>query len=85
MPTPWLVGTLVSLFAGNSIFGIWLTGRIQRRSADADRKLTDTGQALGGFRDLVTDLQEERSALKAEVADLKAELRRIKRVKKGQP
>lgn len=74
-----MVGALLTLFAGNSLFGIWLTERMRQRSATADQKLTDTGQALGGFRDLVGELQEERAALKTEIAELRAENTALKK------
>lgn len=77
--TPWVVGVLIALFAGNSIFGIWLTERFRQKSTTADQKITDTGQALGGFKDLVTDLQEERASLRADIDELKAEIARLKR------
>lgn len=76
---PWIVGALLTAFVAVAGPAGILVARVQRRSTTADQKITETGQALSGFRDLVGDLQEERAALKQEVAALKAENAALKK------
>ena len=70
---PWLVGALVTVFVAVVGPAGYLVTRLSRRTATADQKITETGQALAAFKDLVQDLQEERDGLKAEKADWRVE------------
>lgn len=71
MTTATWVGVIVALFSANGIGGLWYVERVRRRSTLIEQGQTNTGQALSGFKDLVEDLQEERNALRTEIAALK--------------
>lgn len=70
---PWIVGAvvtvLVALLGANGL----LVERMRRRSTHADRKLTDTGQALTGFKELVDDVREQRDYWKAAYVEMEAD------------
>lgn len=82
--TPWIVGALVAFFSVNGIGGYWFVQRIGRRAVATDQKLTDSGQALVGFKDLVAAIQEERreerARDKARIAELEAQVAALKAV-----
>jgi hypothetical protein len=70
-PAIW-AAIIIAVFGANGAGTAWLLGRAQRRSKDAENKITESGVAMGGFRDLVVSLQAERSAKDARIAALEA-------------
>lgn len=70
---PWIVGVVVTVLVAMLGTNGVLVERMRRRSTDADRKLTDTGQALTGFKELVDDIREQRDYWKAAYAEMEAD------------